>query len=44
MRIRDLANVLIKKQDATKKREEIISKITAFVEGVKLGLTSKPTT
>ena len=44
MRIRDLANTLVKKQDSTKKREEIIGKIAAFIEGVKLGLINKPTT
>lgn len=44
IRIKDLANALVKKQDSTKKREEIIGKIAAFIEGVKLGLTSKPTT
>lgn len=42
IRIKDLANVLVKNQDAPKKQEEIISKLTVFVEGVKLGLLSRP--
>ena len=45
IRIRDLVNALIKKQDTNKKHEEFIGKIAAFIEGVKLGLfTSKSTT
>ena len=41
LRISDLTNEILKNQDAPQKYQELISKITVFVEGVKLGLTIK---